>query len=95
MKKNAIFINVSRGDVVNQNDLFIALKRNLIAAAGLDVTSPEPLPINHPLFQLSNCVITPHICSAETQTRTTMANITAHNLIEGLNNKPLIYQVKI
>lgn len=44
-----------RGAVVNQEDLYQALKNGQIAAAGLDVTTPEPLPINHPLLTLNNC----------------------------------------
>uniref|UniRef100_A0A671MCE0 Glyoxylate reductase/hydroxypyruvate reductase n=1 Tax=Sinocyclocheilus anshuiensis TaxID=1608454 RepID=A0A671MCE0_9TELE len=55
MKKNAIFINTSRGGVVNQEDLYEALSTGLIAGAGLDVTTPEPLPTHHPLFTLKNC----------------------------------------
>jgi glyoxylate/hydroxypyruvate reductase len=94
MKSDAIFINVSRGSVVNQDDLCFALKNNLIAAAGLDVTSPEPLPTNHELFKLKNCFITPHIASADTTTRVKMATITAHNLVNGLVEKPLLHQIQ-
>ncbi|KAJ0050214.1 hypothetical protein NL108_014058, partial [Boleophthalmus pectinirostris] len=55
MKDTAVFINTSRGAVVNQEDLYEALKNGQIAAAGLDVTTPEPLPTNHPLLTLKNC----------------------------------------
>uniref|UniRef100_A0A8B9S6E4 Glyoxylate reductase/hydroxypyruvate reductase n=1 Tax=Apteryx owenii TaxID=8824 RepID=A0A8B9S6E4_APTOW len=55
MKDTAIFINTSRGGVVNQDDLHQALANGHIAAAGLDVTVPEPLPTDHPLFKLKNC----------------------------------------
>uniref|UniRef100_A0A8C4VPZ8 Glyoxylate reductase/hydroxypyruvate reductase n=1 Tax=Gopherus evgoodei TaxID=1825980 RepID=A0A8C4VPZ8_9SAUR len=55
MKDTAIFINTSRGGVVNQEDLYQALVNGQIAAAGLDVTEPEPLPTDHPLFKLKNC----------------------------------------
>uniref|UniRef100_A0A7M4F092 Glyoxylate reductase/hydroxypyruvate reductase n=1 Tax=Crocodylus porosus TaxID=8502 RepID=A0A7M4F092_CROPO len=55
MKDTAIFVNTSRGGVVNQDDLYQALVNGQIAAAGLDVTEPEPLPIDHPLFKLKNC----------------------------------------
>lgn len=95
MKKNAIFINISRGTVVNQDDLVKALKENLISGAGLDVTTPEPLPIEHELFKLANCCITPHIGSAELSTRNKMAMISAKNLIEGLNMRPMPYQIKL
>ncbi|XP_072011079.1 glyoxylate reductase/hydroxypyruvate reductase-like isoform X2 [Engystomops pustulosus] len=55
MKKTSVFINISRGSAVNQEDLYQALTSGQIAAAGLDVTTPEPLPINHPLLNLKNC----------------------------------------
>lgn len=55
MKKTAIFVNGSRGDVVDQQALIDALKNNTIAAAGVDVTTPEPLPTNHELLLLDNC----------------------------------------
>ncbi|KAK2119991.1 hypothetical protein P7K49_001377 [Saguinus oedipus] len=55
MKATAVFVNISRGDVVNQDDLYQALASGQIAAAGLDVTTPEPLPTNHPLLTLKNC----------------------------------------
>lgn len=60
MKKSGMFINVSRGVVVDQEALVDALSNNKIAAAGLDVTTPEPLPRDHPLLQLSNVTISPH-----------------------------------
>ncbi len=59
------------------------------------MTTPEPLPIDHPLFKLDNCYITPHICSAEINTRTKMATITANNLVAGLNDNPLLHQIII
>lgn len=55
MKNTAIFVNASRGDVVDQDALIDALKYHKIAAAGLDVTSPEPLPIDSELLSLNNC----------------------------------------
>ncbi|XP_062484201.1 glyoxylate reductase/hydroxypyruvate reductase-like, partial [Pezoporus occidentalis] len=55
MKKTSVFVNTSRGSVVNQEDLYNALAHGQIAAAGLDVTTPEPLPTDHPLLSLKNC----------------------------------------
>lgn len=54
MKKNAVLVNVARGQIVNTNDLVKALEDNTIFAAGLDVTDPEPLPENHDLLKLPN-----------------------------------------
>lgn len=60
MKASAYFINVSRGGLVDQDALVSALKENRIRGAGLDVTTPEPLPADHPLWTCPNLVITPH-----------------------------------
>ena len=89
MKPTAILINTSRGPVVDQEALYQALKRGQIAAAGLDVTTPEPLPVDHPLFSLPNCVVLPHIGSASIATRLQMALMAAENLIAGVEGKPL------
>lgn len=55
MKSNAVLVNVSRGEVVNQEALIEALKSGTIFGAGLDVMTPEPLPIGHELMELPNC----------------------------------------
>lgn len=89
MKPTAILVNTSRGPVVDQEALYRALTSGKIAAAGLDVTVPEPLPPDHPLVQLPNCVILPHIASASIETRKKMALLAADNLIAGLQGKPL------
>lgn len=89
MKRTAILINTSRGGTVDQDALYHALVSGEIAGAGLDVTTPEPLPVNHPLLQLPNCVILPHIASASFATRAKMAMLAAENLIAGVQGKPL------
>jgi lactate dehydrogenase-like 2-hydroxyacid dehydrogenase len=89
MKPTAILINTSRGPVVDQEALYQALQRGQIAAAGLDVTTPEPLPVDNPLFSLPNCVVLPHIGSASVATRLQMALMAAENLIAGVDGKPL------
>ena len=91
MKKTAILINAARGQVVNTEDLVAALESGQIRAAGLDVTDPEPLPPDHPLFKLENCLITPHIGSATYQTRKSMAEIALGNLVAGLSGNPLAH----
>jgi phosphoglycerate dehydrogenase-like enzyme len=63
MKPGGYFINVGRGKSVVQDDLVAALKSGQLAGAGLDVTEPEPLPADHPLWQLPNVIITPHIAA--------------------------------
>jgi lactate dehydrogenase-like 2-hydroxyacid dehydrogenase len=81
MKKTAIFINTTRGAIVDQDALVDALKNGEIAGAGLDVTDPEPLPPTHPLAQFPNCYILPHIGSASEACRAEMALLTIDNLI--------------
>jgi phosphoglycerate dehydrogenase-like enzyme len=63
MKPAGYFINVGRGKSVVQEDLVAALKSGQLAGAGLDVTEPEPLPADHPLWQLPNVIITPHVAA--------------------------------
>lgn len=95
MKSTAYFVNVSRGPVVDTDALLHALQTGEIAYAALDVTDPEPLPGDHPLLKLSNILITPHIGSATTETRTAMSQLTADNLLAGLDDKPLVACVNI
>ncbi|KAG1048527.1 hypothetical protein G6F43_009088 [Rhizopus delemar] len=92
--KKTIFTNVARGAVVEQEGLVRVLKENLIAGAGLDVTTPEPLPTDHELFKLSNCVILPHIGSATFETRETMGDICIDNVIAALEEKSIPFGLK-
>ncbi len=89
MKRSAILVNTSRGPVVDQEALYDALASGEIAGAGLDVTEPEPLPADHKLLKLKNCVVLPHIASASVATRTKMALIAAENVIAGVTGQPL------
>lgn len=89
MKSNVVLINTSRGPVVNHDALYEALKTKRIFAAGLDVTDPEPFPLDHPLFTLDNVIIMPHIASASTATRDKMSLMAAQNLIAGLKGERL------
>ena len=93
MKPGAVLINAARGAVVNTGDLQKALETGQIRAAGLDVTEPEPLPADHPLYQLENCLITPHIGSATLNTRQTMTRIAIDNLRAGLEGNQLPFCV--
>lgn len=89
MKAGAVFVNTSRGGVVNQAALYEALKANQIFAAALDVTDPEPLPLDSPLLTLENCLIVPHIGSASERTRDDMSRLAALNLIAGVKGERL------
>ena len=93
MKSTAILVNVARGGVVDTDALTAALQKGEIYAAGLDVTDPEPLPRDHPLLQLDNVTIAPHLGSATEQTRQRMAEISVENLWAGLAGKELLHRV--
>ena len=84
MKKSAVFVNTSRGPVVDQKALVNALKSNKIFGAGLDVYEKEPLDEDDPLLQLENVVLVPHLGSATVQTRSAMAELAARNLVDAL-----------
>jgi len=93
MKPSAILVNIARGGVVDHDALLQALQEKWIHAAAIDVTEPEPLPRNHPLLQLDNLVITPHLGSAALQTRQKMAERTVNNLLAGMRGEALLSQV--
>jgi glyoxylate reductase len=87
MKKTAILINTARGGIVNEDDLYCALKNGEIWAAGLDVFEQEPISLDHPLLSLPNVVTVPHIGSASINTRMKMADLAAENLLLALRNQ--------
>jgi glyoxylate reductase len=89
MKRSAIVINTARGPIVDPQALYDALKAGRIGGAALDVTEPEPIPIDSPLLTLPNCIIAPHIASASVATRGKMARIAAENLVAGLRGDRL------
>jgi len=70
MKKSAFLINTARGPLVNEPDLAAALRDGVIAGAGLDVVSREPMPDDNPLRLAPNCLITPHVAWSSVEART-------------------------
>jgi glyoxylate reductase len=89
MKKSAVLINTARGGVVDHDALYDALKEGRIAYAALDVTDPEPLPSDHQLYGLKNCLIVPHLGSSTVVARSKMGVIAAKNLLAGLRGERL------
>ncbi len=93
MKPNAVLVNTARGEVIDQVALAQALLQGRIFAAGLDVTTPEPIDPNDPLRLRDNCLILPHIGSATEDARNQMATMAAENLISAIDGKPMPFGV--
>jgi phosphogluconate 2-dehydrogenase len=87
MRPESIFINISRGKVVDEAALIDALRQQRIRGAGLDVFEREPLNPDSPLLQLNNVVATPHMGSATHETREAMARCAVDNLLAALRGK--------
>ncbi|RIK45181.1 MAG: D-glycerate dehydrogenase [Chloroflexi bacterium] len=84
MKPDAILLNTARGPVVDTDALLRALERGHLSGVGLDVTDPEPLPADHPLYRFERVTIVPHIASATHATRGKMSALAVENLIAAL-----------
>lgn len=89
MKPTANLVNIARGPIVDTDALVDALAVGRIRCAALDVTDPEPLPPDHPLLSLPNCIVVPHLGSATERTRVAMADLAADNLLAGLFGDPM------
>ncbi len=94
MQPSAILVNMARGPVIDTDALVEALRSNKIAVAALDVTDPEPLPRDHPLLQMDNVVIAPHLGSASDRTRRRMMEMSIENLVAALAGNELPYRVR-
>jgi len=84
MKHGAMLVNAARGEVICQDELVAFLRDRPDVSAGLDVTTPEPLPTDHPLLALPNCLVLPHIGSATTACRNAMAELCVDNCLAGM-----------
>jgi glyoxylate reductase len=87
MKADAILINTSRGPVIDSDALVEALERGHLMGVGLDVTDPEPLPADHPLYSFDRVTIVPHIASATSVTRHKMSDLAAENVLAVLTGQ--------
>ena len=95
MKKTATFVNIARGTLVDHDALTEALRNGTIAAAGLDVTDPEPLPRDHALLTLPNITHTPHTGSATLRTRMDMVQMSIDNVWAAIRGEPMVNEVKV
>jgi phosphoglycerate dehydrogenase-like enzyme len=93
MKAGSVFYNIGRGTTVDQNALYDALKSGHLSAAWLDVTVPEPLADDHPLWTLDNCHITPHTAGGHGNESLTLVNHFIGNLRKYLNGEPLVDRI--
>lgn len=87
MQPTSIFINISRGQTIDEIALIEALQAGTIAAAGLDVYEKEPIDTDHPFLTMPNVLTLPHVGSATSQTRFDMAMLAAQNLIHALTGQ--------
>ena len=92
MKKDAIIINVGRGEVINEEDLMIALKNKSIAGAALDVRAQEP-PVTGEMEKLSNLILTPHVAGITHESQLRINQILTSNIELILNSKPATHAV--
>jgi phosphoglycerate dehydrogenase-like enzyme len=95
MKPTAYFINVGRGKSVVTGDLVAALSAGQLAGAGLDVTDPEPLPPDHPLWQMSNVIITPHVSAGSDRIFERVFTIVRENLRRYVAGEPMLSVVNL
>jgi phosphoglycerate dehydrogenase-like enzyme len=93
MKPNAVFYNVGRGTTVKQTDLVAALNSEELLAAYLDVTDPEPLPADSPLWSARNCWITPHVAGGHQDEESHMVRHFLTNLRRFESGQPLIDRI--
>lgn len=93
MKPSALFINVSRGEVVDQEALIDCLRNHEIRGAALDVTTPEPLPKDHELWRMEHVYITPHNAVSSSLMALRLATLAGDNLERFLKHEPVRHQV--
>lgn len=93
MKQGSYFINVSRGKIADSSALVKALQDGKLAGAGLDVTEPEPLPSDHPLWKMPNVIITPHVAGVSDARQQRQRELVLDNIVRFAKGLPLKNQV--
>jgi phosphoglycerate dehydrogenase-like enzyme len=95
MEQHAWIVNVARGGHIVTDDLVWALENNVIGGAALDVTAPEPLPADHPLWTLPNCIITPHVGNTPEMAVPLLSSRITENVKRFINDEDLIGLVDV
>lgn len=95
LPEHAWVVNVGRGGHIDHDDLVVALRDGHIGGAGLDVTTPEPLPSDHPLWRLPNCIITPHVGNTAAMGLPLIAARVEENVRRFLADEPLIGTIDV
>ena len=93
MKRNSYLINLSRGPIVNENDLIVSLRQNKIAGAGLDVMTNEPIEVNNELINLSNTILTPHSLCWTDECFDSIATEAISSILNYFNNESILNRV--
>jgi D-3-phosphoglycerate dehydrogenase len=88
MKKSAIFVNTSRGGLVDSAALYDALKNGVITAAGIDVHEQEPVPVDYPLFELDNVILSDHVGWYSEESQVELQTKAAQSVVDILSGKP-------
>ena len=103
MKSDAFIINCARGPIIDQDALYFALRHRVIAGAGLDVMEQATPPADHPMFQLDNLLVTPHVAflsqqsvlELETRTAKATVDVLQGRMPEFLVNPPVLPHARI
>jgi phosphoglycerate dehydrogenase-like enzyme len=82
MKSQALIINAARGGIINENDLYVALKQGLVAGAALDVFEREPVNMNNPLLSLDTVIVSPHNAGSSSEGKNRVVQAAVQNVID-------------
>lgn len=89
-RPDAWLVNVARGGLVCTDDLLIVLREGVLGGAALDVVDPEPLPVGHPLWDMENVILTPHVASTRAMAPGAVANVLGENMRRWARGVPLV-----